>query len=276
MKVTQVQSYNQNYRTPFGSQKLQSSTSFTGLGSSISKGYDNFVEGIAKKYYVGFYNSGLGRGFAKMTDGKKWASNMTTHMSVLGSTLISGMYVVRTLSNDKLDEKRRKTLAINDALTWGVSTAGMYFADKKLGNWWEGVTTRFAANYLLDNPDAKRKDLFGEWDAKDLKIMMKKWHEKILPASEEGQKLLKNLKNSEGKFDAYKSIRDFNLDILQQPKLTTYIDGMDVLKKLAIFGMIYRYIVPVLVMKPANKIGKMLHDKNEAKNQQQNQAVEKK
>ena len=46
MRITQVQSYNQNYGTPLRTQKPQTSTSFTGLGSSISKGYDNFVEGI--------------------------------------------------------------------------------------------------------------------------------------------------------------------------------------------------------------------------------------
>ncbi len=237
--------------------------------------YDNFVEGSAKKYYVGFYKSGFASWFAKTTKDKKWANNMTTHMAVLGSTLISGLYIVRTLSNDKLDEKRRKTLAINDALTWVVSTAGTYWLNGKLGDWWEGVTTRFAANYFLDNPDAKKTELLGEWDAKDLKIVMEKWYEKVLP-TDEGKKLLKNLLNKDQKYDAYKKIREFNLDVLQNPKLTTYIDGMGVLKSLFIFGMIYRYIVPVLVMKPANKIGKMLHDKNDAKTQQQNQAVEKK
>ena len=59
---------------------------------------------------------------------------MTTHMSALGSTLISGMYTIRTLQNDKLDPEKRKTLAINDVLTWGLSTAGSYLIDAKLAN----------------------------------------------------------------------------------------------------------------------------------------------
>ena len=266
MKITQVQPYNQNYGTPLNLQSTKPQPSFTGGAAKASKGFSDW---LIHNYYLKFYKSKFAKKFVEKTNGPKW-DNMTTHMAVLGSTLISGMYIIRTLSNDKLDEKRRRTLAINDALTWGVSTAGMYLADSKLSKWWEGVTTRFVADYLLDNPDAKRKDLFGEWDAKDLKIMMEKWHEKLKPGIKEGEDLIEQM----GK-KPFTSIRDFNLDVLKNPKLTTYIDGMGVLKSLFIFGMIYRYIVPVLVMKPANKIGKMLHDRNDAK-QQQAQAVEKK
>ena len=269
MRISQIQSYNQSYNTSFNSQKSQSQPSFTGLGG-IKKGYDNVTEWLAKNYYVKFYKSKFAKNFVEKTKGKAW-NNMTTHMSALGSTLISGMYIARTLSNEKLDEKKRRTLAINDALTWGVSTASMYLADAKLANWWEGVTTRFAANYMLDNPKAKRPDLFGEWEPKDLKIMMNDWHEKLNPKSKEGKELVEQL----GK-KAYTSIRDFNLDVLKDKKLTTFIDGMGVLKSLFIFGMIYRYIVPVLVMKPANYIGRKLHEKEVQNNNQPVASAEKK
>ena len=86
---------------------------------------------------------------------------MTTHMSALGSTLISGMYVVKTLENDKLDPEKRKTLAINDVLTWGISTACAYLLDAKLGSACDKATTRAIANHLLKDPELKRKDLFG-------------------------------------------------------------------------------------------------------------------
>jgi hypothetical protein len=281
MRITQVQSYNQNYGTPLRAQKPQTSTNFTGLGSSISKGYDDFVEGIANKYYVGFYKSGFASWFAKTTKGKKWANDMPTHMAVLGSTLISGMYIVRTLSNDKLDEKRRKTLAINDALTWVVSTACTYWLNRKLEGWWEDVTTRFVADYVLDHPEIKREKLLGNWDPAEIKIVMGKWHEVVNARIDKINKKIKspgynNERKELAHVDPIKNIKDFNVEVLKNPKLSTYIDGMGIRKSLFIFGMIYRYIVPVLVMKPANKIGKMLHDKNEAKNQQQNQAVEKK
>ena len=266
MKIAQIQPYNQNYGTTLNSQKPKASPSFTGLGS-VSKGYDSFTEWIANNYFVRFYKSKFAKWFVDKTKGPAW-DNMPTHMMAIGSTLISGMYIVRTLSNDKLDEKKRKTLAINDALTWGVSTAGMYWVDGKLRNWWDGVTTRFAANYLLDNEKAKRTDLFGDWEAKDLKIVMEKWHEKLNPQTEDAKAEAKELLDTLEK-KAFKNVRDFNLDVLKDKKLTTFIDGMGVLKSLLIGTMIYRYVVPVLVMKPANYIGRKLHENRDAEAQNQ-------
>ena len=49
---------------------------------------------------------------------------------------------------------------------------------------------------------------------------------------------------------------------------------MGVFKSLFIFGMIYRYIVPVLVMKPANYIGRKIHEKRDAENLQQQNKTE--
>ena len=217
--------------------------------------YDKLTEWIAKNYYARFYNSKAAKYIVEHTSSPKW-NNMTTHMSALGSTLISGMYVMRTLQNDKLDPEKRKTLAINDGLTWVLSTAGAYLLDSKLGNLCDKATTRFAANYLLDNPEARRVDLFGEWNPKDLKQMMAEWYKHVKPESEEGQKLIREIGEK-----AYKNIREFNLDILKNKKLTTQIDGIGVLKSLFVFGMVYRYIVPVLVMKPANYIGRKMHEK---------------
>ena len=55
------------------------------------------------------------------------------------------------------------------------------------------------------------------------------------------------------------NIREFNLDVLKSRKLTTMIDGMGILKSLFVFGLVYRYLVPVVVMKPANKLGAYMH-----------------
>ncbi len=251
------------------------------LFDPIKKQYDNLAEGIARNYYEKFYRSKFAKRFVDKTKNIK---NMTTHMSAIGATLISGMYTIRTLQNDKLDPEKRKTLALNDVMTWGLSTAGSYFLDSKLANWWDGVTTRFAANYLLDNPRAKRTRTFGEWDSKNINQFMQDWYvrknnridqlnKKIEDSLADGSyKGLRkpNLHHVKAE-DAipYKNIRDFNLDVLKNKRLTTLIDGMGVLKSLFVFGMVYRYIVPVLVMKPANKIGAYIHKKNAEKEQAQ-------
>ncbi len=254
---------------------------FSGVSSKassvISNKYDNFTEWIANNYYKKFYNSKFAKSFIEHTKGKAW-NNMTTHMSALGSTLISGMYVVKTLENDKLDQEKRKTLAINDVLTWGISTLGAYFLDAKLADRWENVTTRFTANYLLDNQKAKRVSTLGDWNPKDIRFMMGNWSELVnaridkinekikSPEYKGGRKLIQKVEKQ-----AYTSVRDFNLDVLKNRKLTTLIDGMGVLKSLFVFGMVYRYVVPVLVMKPANWIGQYIHNKKAAQNNETTQ-----
>ena len=254
---------------------------FSGVSSKassvISNKYDNFTEWIANNYYKKFYNSKFAKSFIEHTKGKAW-NNMTTHMSALGSTLISGMYVVKTLENDKLAQEKRKTLAINDVLTWGISTLGAYFLDAKLADRWENVTTRFTANYLLDNQKAKRVSTLGDWNPKDIRFMMGNWSELVnaridkinekikSPEYKGGRKLIQKVEKQ-----AYTSVRDFNLDVLKNRKLTTLIDGMGVLKSLFVFGMVYRYVVPVLVMKPANWIGQYIHNKKAAQNNETTQ-----
>ena len=58
------------------------------------------------------------------------------------------------------------------------------------------------------------------------------------------------------------------MDILKNKKITTQIDGISALKSLFVFGMVYRYLVPVLVMKPANWIGNYIHAQKAQKAQE--------
>ncbi|MBE7709274.1 MAG: hypothetical protein E7Z93_02370 [Cyanobacteria bacterium SIG32] len=297
------------------------------LFNPIAKRYDKMTDWIADNYYGRFYQSNFAKKFIEKTSNVK---NMTTHMSALGATLISGMYTVRTLQNDKLDSEKRKTLAINDVLTWGLSTAGSYLIDAKLANWWEGVTTRFVANYVDSKPEAKNIELLGDWDPKNIYKMMdeapkiandkiNEMKAKLSPEQFEDWLInkarmtkddlvdipeqltakaymaaKKTFKDAPEKLNEWiansghtkeglekitktvtKGVRDLNLDFLRDRRLTTLIDGMGVLKSLFVFGMVYRYLVPVLVMKPANKIGAYMHKKNAEKAAEQNQDTKK-
>lgn len=245
----------------------------------VSKQYDKATDWIAENYYEKFYRSKFAEKFINKCGGMK---KMTTHMSAIGATLISGMYIIRTLENDKLDEKKRKTLALNDVLVCGLSTAGSYFLDSKLGKWCDKMTTRFAANYIDKNPRLKHVNTFGDWNPANINHFMDKWY-----VAKNRKIDLLNRRIEQGLADGtykgarkpnfkhvspelavpYKNIRDFNLDVLKNKRLTTMIDGIGVLKSLFVFGMVYRYVVPVLVMKPANKIGAYIHKQNEQKEQ---------
>ncbi len=305
MMITPVNNYSFTSAPNTVANKVIKSKLFT----PAAQKYDKLTDWLADNYYSKFFHSKFTHWFADKTKNVK---NMTTHMAALGSTLISAMYAVKTLQNDKLDSEKRKTLALNDVLTWGFSTAGSYLIDNSLANWWEGITTKFAANYLMKNPKAKRVRTLGDWKPKNIYEMMGKKFSKdanaknidavIEDAKARGYEYeLKDGKynfklngkyaekinaridkinaaiNSEGykglrkplgkiKPDAITNIRDFNLDILKNRQLTTLIDGMGVLKSLFVFGMVYRYLVPVLVMKPANKIGAYFHKKREENN----------
>ena len=271
MQISSIQNYNNTPKRAYvTNQRIASQPKFTGVASvataateKASEGlYGKFTEWLANNYYKRFYNSKTAKFIVDHTNSPKW-NNMTAHMSALGSTLISGMYVVKTLENDKLDPEKRKTLAINDGLTWLISTGCAYGLDGWLGERCSNAITRAVANYLHNNPASKKTEIFGDWDPKNLKIMMKEWYKHVKPDSKEGQKLLQELGNQ-----SYSNIRDFNLDVLKDIKITHQIDGLSAMKSLFVFGMVYRYLVPVLVMKPANWIGNYVHAKKAQKAQE--------
>ena len=260
--------------------------------SKLGKLYDQGVEWLANNYYAKLYKSDFAGKFTEKT--KKFADNMTTHMIVLGSTVISGMYIMRTLQNDKLDKEKRKTLAINDTLTWAVSTAGTYFVDGKLQKLFnDKISTRYAANFLEKHPDKMNKELLGEWNLEDIRQVMKEAPQRALAKYAEMKKTLgentpqlkewmekvrfpedRHFKELEG--HEIKNIKDFSTDILKSKKLSKMLNGIGVLKSLFIGTMIYRYLVPVLIMKPANKIGAYVHAKNaEKRKAEQAQKLEK-
>ena len=73
----------------------------------------------------------------------KDANKLNMHLMVTGSTIMSGFYVSKTLNNKDMDKKRRKTLAINQGLTYAVSTVMAYTFDTWAANKIKNITTKF-------------------------------------------------------------------------------------------------------------------------------------
>lgn len=63
---------------------------------------------------------------------KQYNDMLFSHLIVLGSTILSAFYVLKTVTNKKLDEARRKTLAINQGAVYALSTIMAYTFDQKL------------------------------------------------------------------------------------------------------------------------------------------------
>ena len=196
--------------------------------------WDSFIGFGAKHIIAPFLDFKPIRWFANKT---KDVDGMVNHLNVASSAAISGMYIKKTLDNDKLDKDRRNTLAINQTLVFAVSTAGSYLLDDSLGNWWNNTVTPKYAGIFLDE-----KDKMAEFIQKNKEI--RKFNK---TASKDAKKdMLKVM-------DYVK--KEINPDSIKLEKLNTRLKGMDVAKKLFIFATVYRYIAPILVTPLANRIG---------------------
>lgn len=60
--------------------------------------------------------------------------DITTHMTVLGSTITSFMYMFKTWKNDKIEQENKPALIANQGACWALPTVGAYVADSKLKN----------------------------------------------------------------------------------------------------------------------------------------------
>ncbi len=67
---------------------------------------------------------------------------------------------------------------------------------------------------------------------------------------------------------------DYARDVIKNKDLNFKIKGMGIAKSLFIFGMIYRYVVPVLIMKPANKLGAKYNERHKKHLDEHNRKIE--
>ena len=228
---------------------------------NINKLYDKGVDKIAKYFTAPLVDSRPMNWAAEKFKNSRYLFN---HLLAVGSAITSGMYMYKTLDNDKLDKDRKRTLALNQFLTFVISTAGAYAIDSKLGNWWDKQTAKFAGLRLND------ETLEQDFVAKNKEIL--KNNEEIIKAnkdkvSKKDLKLL--LDDTEMVKEFVKTRNNFKSMLPKQKKaLLNQIEGMGLLKTMIVFGAVYRYLVPVLVTPIANKLGeKYLKHKQETQPQ---------
>ncbi len=210
------------------------------------KGMDNLTEWLAKNYTARLYQSKLAGWLANHS---KTLDSMVDHMQVLGSVVITGMYMFQTLMNKSLDDDKKKTLAINQGLTFAVSTLGSYLVDSKLDNSWEKLTRKYlrASNYDKVVDDLEKINL--DEKVKNEKLLKAGTPKKKLSTTN-AAKYLKQLVAADEK--AHAGVKDFKSSYAT---IASRVNGMGTLKKLLVFGTIYRFISPVAVTPIANAIG---------------------
>lgn len=181
--------------------------------------YDKFTDAIAKGFTVPLLNwKGLQNTANKLKD----SEYIFNHMATVTSAVISSVYMQRTLSNDNLEDDKKKVLAVNQGLTFLISTIASYTLDSKLENWWQRITAKFIGARAHDKDFAKDFK-----SAQKARITEMKTNKKL--------KALKALEHAKNK----KMVLPNNMDAL--------VGGMGLLKKMVVIGSIFRLAVPVLV-----------------------------
>lgn len=181
----------------------------------------------------------------KATEKLKDTDNLFKHFLAIGSAITSGMYMYKTLTNDKLDQDRKNTLAVNQFLTFALSTAGAYALDGYLADWWQKQTVKYAAHSLEDKTLLTDfVDQFAKVKAENKEI--KKFNKTAAAADKKDLKVIKAENFIKERLDKY--IVDKN----DKSVFMNRVKGMGFLKSMLVFALVYRYLVPVAVTKPAN------------------------
>ena len=282
----------------------------------VKTGFGKLTDKIAQYYTAKIYTSPLAKVMAKKAE--NW-DGVVNAMQIAGSAIISGMYMLQTLRNKKLEEDRKQTLTINQGLTFGLSTGCGMWLDSKLDNQWEKFTQNYASRQLNDKDlRSKIKQINDENIAaaeekygKPYKELTKKQRPKAVNTEKYFSTLLdiKQIKKFED-METLKNIDLNNFDDVAKPVLDTMkipeglqdvngiklfrkianleniksiedltkfkgrpelqdkylsnLKGMNVLKKIMVFGTVYRFLGPVAVTPLATWIGNnVLHKNNE-------------
>lgn len=278
MKINSINNqYNQysTKRTP--SKQAQS---FKGVSPAITEPLSNFYTNVATK-----------GGFQKFIS-KFSRTNSFTHLMVCESIFLSGFYMINTLRNKKIKKEQKPQMIINDALTLATSTAGAYLLDDKvtkvvdkLSNNYFQNNQAFYINKAKENAQNLAQktgimdDIFNAAkDATDdgINAVTKKIGEQLsgIVAKGDAKKafqissdklksvqdgVTKAIRDNKGNMDGAKKaaaglIDDVYDKLAGKVEADKIIPGINKIKTVVIFGIIYRYLGPVVVTPIANKL----------------------
>lgn len=285
MRVNNISS---NYQITRLQQTNRTAPAFKGnVPAPVVNGLSTFYGKVASQnWFTNFIKS-----FSK--------SNKTfTHILAAESCLLSGFYMLTTLTNKKIKKEQKPQMIINDALTLGVSTAGAYVLDDKVSK----MVSKMSDNYFLKNQDfyiSKAKEAseniqksgiiesIGQAAEDATEGSIKSVTNKIAQQAEKLVSKGKDLKAFEITPEKLKEVQEGVTSAISENKgnaeaakkaAMKFVDevydklagkveadkilpGISKIKTLVIFGIIYRYLSPVIMTPIANKISAKFFDK---------------
>ena len=270
------------------------------------KGAD--VKPIVKGLSTFYDNVASTKGFQKLIKGFSNSDRSFTHIMVIESILLSGFYMINTLTNKKIKKEQKPQMIINDTLTLGVSAAGAYLAEDKITN----VVMKGAEKFFAKNKDfytklgkdaatASKDEILtkvadaavqkGEGLAKGIENVVQSvsTHLKGIVGEEGKLKAFQMTKQSlSGIQDAVKEavssnagnadkakeavkavIDDAYNNVAARGEADKIIPGINKLKVIIVLGLIYRYLGPVVITPIANKLSSKFFSNDKEKEKSQ-------
>lgn len=267
--------------------RKQSTPAFGGMTDVVVEPLSNLYDKVAST-----------QGFQKFIT-KFSRTSSFKHLMFAESCFLSSFYMINTLRNKKIKKEQKPQMLINDTLTLGVSSAGAYVLDglitkgvDKLTNSYftqnqdfyiqraKDITGNLGKEAILGDicnaaQDASEKgikkvtDTIGE---QLKKITAEKGKElKAFQISPEKLTEIQNgvadaIRNNKGDVDKVKETATGLIDDVYNKlggkiEADKIIPGINKLKTVVAFGLIYRYLGPVLVTPLANKLSSKFFDK---------------
>lgn len=123
----------------------QKNLTFSGVPKILTKASDKASDIVELGLEKVAKSKGLEKFIKKVTDSGK--SGLLRQGCIIGvSTVLSSFYILQTLTNKNIESKNKKSLAINQGITWFIPTIGAIALDKpilkvfkKLGDAFEKV-----------------------------------------------------------------------------------------------------------------------------------------
>ena len=119
---------------------------------------DKMADGVAK----GLSKLGNTDAFGKMMEKTVGSDKFTTHLSTASSAVTCGLYVYKSLTDEKKSKNEKITQALNQVMTFGISTALSYGVVGALGKASGKLCGKFGEAIAKKGYDAKKVDMLKD------------------------------------------------------------------------------------------------------------------